>query len=335
VRIGFTYDLRDDYRALGYGEEETAEFDSAETVDAVAGALAGLGHEVVRIGHIRELVRRLAAGERWDMAFNIAEGLAGRSREAQVPALLEAYGIPCTFADPLVLALTLDKAMAKRVVRDRGIPTAPFAVLAGEDDLAALDLAYPLFLKPLAEGTGKGCDGRSRVEAAGELHAAWRRLAERFRQPVLAETFLSGREFTVGIVGSGAAAEVVANMEIVLLANAEPGVYSFTNKELCEDRVHYRLADDAEARAAAAVALAAYRALECRDAGRVDIRSDGRGRPHFLEVNPLAGLHPSHSDLPILCNLAGRSYEWLIGRIVAECAERSGLRGAGARQAAA
>lgn len=333
--IGFTYDLRDDYRALGYDEETTAEFDSVETIEAVAGTLARLGHEVVRIGHIRELVRRLAGGERWDMVFNIAEGLAGRSREAQVPALLEAYGIPCSFADPLVLALTLDKAMAKRVVRDHGIATAPFAVLAAEADLGRLDLAYPLFLKPLAEGTGKGCDGRSLVATPAALAPAYRMLRHRFRQPVLAETYLPGREFTVGIVGTGDSAEIVAVMEIVLLANAEPGVYSFSNKELCEDRVLYRLPDDAEALAAGRLALAAYRALECRDAGRVDVRSDAAGVPHFLEVNPLAGLHPEHSDLPILTGLAGHSYDWLLGRIVEACAARCGLGAAADRSVAA
>ena len=322
MRIGFTYDLRDDYLALGYDPEATAEFDSAETVDAVEAALRRHGHAVERIGHVRALVGRLAAGERWELVFNLAEGVAGRSREAQVPAVLEAFAIPYVFSDPLTLALTLDKAMAKRVVRDAGIATAPFAVLAGEADLAALALPYPLFLKPLAEGTGKGCDGRSLVPAPAALEPAWRRLADRFRQPVLAETFLPGREFTVGIVGNGAAAEIVAVMEILLNERAEPGVYSFVNKEDCDRRVSYRLADDPEAAAAGAVALAAYRTLECRDGGRVDVRSDAMRRPHFLEVNPLAGLHPTHSDLPILTTLAGRSYDWLIGRILDAAAVR-------------
>src|ERR1700733_176625 len=156
MRIGVTYDLRSDYLALGYGEEETAEFDAEETIAAVCDALGGLGQTPIRIGGIRPLAKALVAGERWDAVFNICEGLKGVSREAQVPALLEAYGIPYLFSDPLTLALALDKAMAKRVVRDCGVPTADFAVIESEADIAGVTLDFPLFLKPVAEGSGKG-----------------------------------------------------------------------------------------------------------------------------------------------------------------------------------
>jgi D-alanine-D-alanine ligase len=149
---------------------------------------------------------------------------------------------------------------------------------------------------------------------------------------VLVETFLPGREFTVGITGTGAKARSVAVMEVVLTANAEAEVYSYVNKEECDDRVVYRLVDDAEARAAAEVALAAWRALGCRDGGRIDVRSDGAGRPHFLEVNPLAGLHPEHSDLPIMCRLAGIAFDDLIGRIVDSALQRIGGRRAAAAE---
>src|SRR5580693_7617793 len=127
MRIGVTFDLRADYLAMGYGEEETAEFDAPETIDAICRALAGLGFEPVRIGNIRNLAEALARGERYDGVFNICEGLKGVAREAQVPALLDAYDIPYVFSDPLTLALALDKSMAKRVVRDHGIATPDFA----------------------------------------------------------------------------------------------------------------------------------------------------------------------------------------------------------------
>src|SRR4029450_419590 len=127
MRVGFTFDLRDHYLATGYSAEDTAEFDNIETIDSLAGALERLGLEVDRIGTVRELAQRLVAGERWDLVFNIAEGLKGVGREAQVPALLEAYDIPCTFSDPLVMALALHKGMAQRVARDCGVPAAPFA----------------------------------------------------------------------------------------------------------------------------------------------------------------------------------------------------------------
>lgn len=323
--IGLTYDLRDDYRAMGLSDEALAEFDSRETIEAIDHALSRLGHDVDWIGNIRALASRLVSGCRWDLVFNIAEGLSGRSREAQVPALLEAYGIPYTFSDPLTQALGLDKAMAKRIAREAGLPTAPFAVLAGQDDDAACTLEYPVFLKPLAEGTGKGCERASKVASHDELRTVAQSLRARFGQPVLAETFLPGREFTVGVLGNGAAARTVAVMEIVLLQTAEAEVYSFENKEMCESRVVYMLADDDEARAAGAVALAAYQALGCRDAARIDLRSDASGNPQFMEVNTLAGMHPTHSDLPILSAKAGLSYDGLIGAIVAAAAERTGL----------
>jgi len=322
MRVGLVYDLRDDYRSLGFSEEAIAEFDSPETIDALDEALAGQGFAVERIGHIRALAARLVAGERWDFVVSIAEGLRGRSREAQVPALLEAYDVPYAFSDPLTMAVTLDKAVAKRLVRDAGLPTAPFAVIESEADALAVDLPFPVFAKPIAEGTGKGCGRTSRVGDRARLAKVAAQLRRGYAQPVLVEPYLPGREFTVGIVGSGAAAEIVAVLEIELLTNAEAGVYSLSNKELCDDRVRYRLADDAEARAAGEVALGAYRALGCRDVGRVDLRSDDAGRPQFLEVNPLPGLHPTHSDLPILAALAGLSYPALIGRIVASCLTR-------------
>lgn len=328
MRIGLTYDLRDDYAGRGLSDEALAEFDSPETVAAVEAALRANGHETDRIGHVQALAARLVAGERWDLVFNFAEGLSGRSREAQVPALFEAFGQPYTFSDPLTQAAGLDKAVAKRLVRDAGVPTAPFAILETEEDAETCDLPFPVFVKPIAEGTGKGCELASKCRDPAEMAAAGRRLRARFSQPAIAEPFLPGREFTVGVLGNGEGAEVVGVLEVLLLETAEAEVYSFDNKELCESRVLYRLADDPEAREAGRVALAAYRALGCRDAARLDLRSDGAGRPQFLEVNTLAGLNPTHSDLPILAAQAGMPYEVLIGRIVQCAAERQGLDGA-------
>ncbi|MBU2551487.1 MAG: D-alanine--D-alanine ligase, partial [Proteobacteria bacterium] len=208
MRIGLTYDLREEYLKLGFGEEETAEFDQPRTVEAIESALQDLGHETERIGRLGCLVERLAAGRRWDMVFNIAEGLRGYAREAQVPAILEAYDIPCTFSDALVLALTLHKGLTKRVVRDLGLPTPDFVVVESMADIEAVDLPYPLFAKPVAEGTGKGVTPASRIEGPDQLGSACARLLAKFRQPVLVETFLPGREFTVGLLGTGEDAEV-------------------------------------------------------------------------------------------------------------------------------
>lgn len=324
MRIGLVYDLRDDYRALGYSEEETAEFDSRVTIDALDASLARLGWTVVRVGRGQELAKRLVNGERYDLVFSIAEGLRGRSREAQAPALCEMFDQPYVFSDPLTMAATLDKAVAKHIARDHGIQTAPFVVIENAD--APLpDITYPAFVKPVAEGTGKGCAGKSLVHGARFLRREAARLIEVFGQPVIVESYLSGREFTVGVVGSGAKAEAIAVMEIVVSPAAGGGVYSFEIKEDWERFVRLDLADDAEARKAAKLALAAYRALECRDAGRIDLKSDACGSPHFLEINPIAGLHPTHSDLPILTGKAGRDYDWLIGAIVSSACARYGI----------
>lgn len=325
LRVGFTYDLRDAWLAEGLSGEEAAEFDSPGTIAAIADHLAARGCVVDRIGHHRALVARLAAGDRWDLVFNICEGLSGFGREALVPALCEAYSIPCVFSDSLVLALALHKGHAKRVVRDAGVPTAPFAVIEHPRDVAAIDLPFPVFAKPVAEGTGKGVERASRCRDRAALARTCRDLLARFRQPVLVETFLPGREFTVGIVGTGEAARTIAAMEVRLKETAHGGVYGLATKEDWHGRVDYAIATDAVAREAERVALATWRALGCRDGGRVDLRCDAQGRPQFLEVNPLAGLNPSHSDLPILARLAGYDFAWLMDRILDSALSRTGL----------
>jgi D-alanine-D-alanine ligase len=324
--IGMTYDLRSDYLAMGLTDEETAEFDRESTVEAIAGALSSLGHTPVRIGNIYSLVRHLACGERWDMVFNICEGLCGYGRESQVPALLEAYGIPCTFSDPMILAASLHKPTTKRLVESCGVPTPAFAVVDRIDDIGKISLPFPLFAKPAAEGTSKGISDNSVIRSKGELDAVCRDLLLRFNQPVLVETFLSGREFTVGIIGTGELARAVAVMEVTLRSSGvTASVYSCSNKENCEELIDYKLAGDELARRSADVALAAWRGLGCRDAGRVDVRADNDGNPQFIEVNPLAGLHPGHSDLPIMWSLSGKEYVRLIGEIVASVCARPPL----------
>jgi D-alanine-D-alanine ligase len=325
MNIGFTYDLRTAYLAMGYSEEETAEFDRESTIDAIAQTIEGLGHTVVRIGHARQLIERVATGERWDLVFNICEGLKGMAREAQVPAILDVYDIPYTFSDPLILALSLHKGMTKTVVRAAGVPTPDYLVVEREADIARVNMRYPLFAKPAGEGTGKGIDPGSILRNRSELEQRCRYLLERFRQPVLVEEYLPGRELTVGIVGTGDAAEVLGTLEVILLADAEPGVYSYVNKEDSETLVEYRLVrpgDDPVVREAEAIALNAWRALGCRDGGRLDLRCDASGRPQFIEVNPLAGLHPTHSDLPMIATAIGMSYPELLDRIIRSAARR-------------
>lgn len=325
LRIALCYDLKSDYLAAGFAPEAVMEFDDVETVEALAGALGRSGHQPERVGRGIELARRLAAGERWDLVFNLAEGVRGRSREAQVPAVCELFDQPYTFSDPLTCAVTLDKSLAKRLVRDHGLPTAPFALVERPEDAAAVDLPPPLFVKPVAEGSGKGVTTRSRVESREELTGACTELLQAFRQPVLVESFLPGREMTVGIVGNGDEARVIGVLEIAFRAGFDPA-YTGENKKEYLTRVDLSLLDgEPVARRAREVALGAYRALDCRDLARIDLRCDASGEPCFLEVNPLPGLHPTYSDLPILAERSGISYDELLGQAVEAAARRWGL----------
>ncbi len=324
-RVGLVYDLRTDYLAEGFTEEQAAEFDSEETIAALEETIAALGYAVERIGSAKRLCERLVKGQRWDMVFNIAEGMGGRCRESQVPAILELYGIPYTFADAMVCATTLDKAVAKRLVAQAGLSTPAFSVVRSAADVDRVALRYPLFAKPLAEGTGKGIDQNSRIDSAARLKAICIELLAKYSQPVLVEEFLPGREFTVGIVGTGSSARVIGTMEIEMRKKDEPAIYSFLNKEECESRIDYHpIRDDMQLKAAVeTLALNSYRVLECRDGGRVDIRCDAAGTPCFIEVNPLAGLHPTHSDLPMIATQEGMPYKDLIKAILDSAFERN------------
>lgn len=319
MKIGLTYDLRAEYLQEGYGDEETAEFDRPDTIDSLETALQELGFDVDRIGRCKSLVNRLANGDRWDLVFNICEGMHGVSRESQVPALLDLYQIPYTFADPLVMSVCLHKQTTKTLVSAAGVPTPKSLVVQHLSDLDSLFLKFPVFAKPIAQGTSKGVTPESHVDSAEEVADICDQLLQKFNEPVLVEEYLPGREFTVGILGTGEQSRVLGTLEIVMLPGADSEVYSYRNKEECESLVEYRLVrpdNDAQVAEAEELALLAWRTLEARDAGRIDLRCDATGRPQFIEANPLAGLHPSHSDLPMLATALGMSYQELIAQIV-------------------
>jgi len=316
IKVGLTYDLKSEYLKMGFSEEETAEFDKEDTIEGIESTLEELGYKTERIGNIKQLAVSLVEGKKWDIVFNICEGMYGIGREAQVPALLDAYNIPYVFSNPLVLSLTLDKAMTKRVIRDFGLATPDFAVVNKPEDSKNVKIPLPLFAKPLGEGTGKGIDGRSVINTYDQLYNVCNDLLVRFGQAVLVEKFLSGREFTVGIVGTGENAKVVGSMEIILNEDAEKNVYSYTNKSEYEKLVEYKNVKEDIVKQSENLALAAWKALGCEDGGRIDIRCNDNGLPNFIEVNPLAGLNPIHSDLPILSRLNGISYKELLSMIM-------------------
>ena len=320
--VGITYDLKDDYLALGYGAETVAEFDTIQTIDALDDALKHLGFQTVRIGNIMHLVQFLAQGKRCDLVFNIAEGLHGLCREAQIPALLDAFAIPYVFSDSLVLAVALHKGMTKAVVRQGGVPTPDYTLISDSKGIENVNLPYPLFLKPVGGGTGMGIAANSIVQDKKQLEETAKYLLAKFAQPVLVESFLGGREFTVGITGTGENAQCIAAMEILVDPSSDQGIYSYKTKQEYLQYAKYRLVCGPVATECEQVAMQAWQVLGCRDGGRIDLKMDGRGRVNFLEVNPLAGLNPVDSDLPILSRMAGVDYQQLISRIMSSAMTR-------------
>lgn len=321
--IGLCFDLRSWYLDRGFTAEETAEFDKEETVAAIEEALADLGYTTCRIGNVYQLVEALAAGDRWDLVFNITEGLYGPSRESVVPALLDQYRIPYVFSNGEVLGISLNKHLAKQVVAEQGVPVAPGYVVRDLADLERMDPPFPVFVKPLSEGTGKGITAKSRVEDLPALREAVSRIWKENHQPALVEEYLSGREFTVGVTGQGPSAQVIGAMEIFA---GEEAVYSLDVKEHYETLARYAPVDGDMLTACAVVTLKAWNALGGSDGGRIDLRYDRHGRLCFIEANPLAGLHPIHSDLPMLARMAGISYRQLIATIMEAALKRLHLK---------
>lgn len=313
--IAITYDLKSDYLAQGYSPEQAAEFDSIETVEAIERALLELGYNVERVGGIKSLVERLARKERWDLVFNFCEGAHGIAREAQVPCLLDAYQIPYVFSDPSVLALALDKGLTKLVLKNNGVPTAPFTILNSTQDLKFLPGEFPLFVKPLAEGSSKGIHETNKVNNSSELEEVCKKLFAQDLGPLLLETYLPGEEFTVGILGTGFDAEVLGVMSIAR-KDGTPLIYSFDAKKNFTHMLDYKLVGGNLAERVSEVALRSWRILGGRDCGRVDIRLDHAGVPNFIEVNTLPGMHPTDSDIVWISNFVGVSYQEMIRRVI-------------------
>lgn len=317
ARIGLAYNVKRS------AEEADAEFDSPETIAALSEAIASYGHEVVPLEATSELPARIAS-EAVDAVFNIAEGFGGRSREAQVPALLEMLSVPYTGSDPTALSLSLDKALAKHVVARAGVPTpAAFVMRSGKERLPA-ECRFPVIAKPLHEGSSKGVLGRSVARDETELREVVREYVERYRQPLLVEGFLPGREFTVGLLGERRP-KALPPLEIVFAEGEdELPTYSYAHKFegkpiSFEVPAKTSPALDRELRR---VATRAFVALGCRDVARIDLRLDAEGRVNFIEANPLPGLTPGFSDLCVIAEAAGSSYRQLVGEILAPALRR-------------
>jgi D-alanine-D-alanine ligase len=319
MKVGLTFDLRSWYIDRGYSMDETAEFDKQETVDALENSLKKMGHETEPVGNAFQLIEALAAGKRWDIVFNIAEGLYGDGRESVVPAILDQYKIPYVFSGPVIMGVSLNKHLAKLVVSAAGVPVSPGALITELNDLDRLTLTYPLFVKPVSEGTGKGITEKSLVKNSSELRVMVEWILSEFSQPALVEEYLPGREFTVGVVGTGQEAIAIGGMEVMCVDNLP---YSVEVKENYQNYCTYAPLDENIADECKNVAIGAWKALDAVDAGRIDLKADHNGRICFIEANPLAGLNPVHSDLPILARMYGIEYQKLMEMIMESATRR-------------
>jgi D-alanine-D-alanine ligase len=314
-------------RGLAITDDALEEYDAQETIDAIAAAIRSHGHDVDLLGWGRRMLGALDA-HRPHLVFNIAEGVGGRAREAQVPATLEMLGIPFVGSDALALAVSLDKQAAKDLVRaaNVAVPKGYLAVnldhVFKERHFRGLD--YPLIVKPNHEGSSKGIFTDSVVWDDASLQARAKKILDLYHQPALVEEYIWGREVTVGIVGDPP--RILGVMEVLASSRKDKDevawtIYSLEAKRDWKNSVNFSCPADLDARTSDRVresALAAFRALGCRDVSRVDFRLRTDGTPVFLEINPLPGLSapPESSDLVLISTAMGISYNDLIGEIL-------------------
>jgi D-alanine-D-alanine ligase len=339
MRVGLTFnrkrgDSDDAQEPPGSCAEAQAEWDSAETIEAICAALRER-HEVIPINAAEDAYNLLRT-ERPEIVFNIAEGSGGACREGHIPSILEYLNIPYIASDPLTLNICLDKARAKEILSYHGISTARFKVF--HDAHASINgLRYPLIVKPLYEGSSIGIRNHSLVKMRSEFRGILPWLLNTYKQPALVEEFLPGREFTVAILGNGAEARILPIVEIQFdsLPEGVNPIYSYEAKWIwdrserpldifeCPARISPELQSEIER-----ICLQTYQILRCRDWSRIDLRLDAAGRPNILEVNPLPGILPKPEDnscFPKAARAAGMTYSQLINAVLDTGLRRYGM----------
>lgn len=329
MRIGISYDLFEPSLVEKGPPDLYEEWDQEVTIKAIAGALETLGHEPVLLGGGRKFLDGVLSDPP-DLVFNIAEGYGTRSREAHIPAILEFLGIPYTGSDPLTLALTLDKEMTKIVVASAGVRVPKSITAESVADIEKADFPLPAILKLRWEGSSMGMRRNSKVNTREEMLSVGKWLLETYARPIMIEEFVPGKEITVAVVGNGPEARVYASLLIEHVSvPPEDFVYSLEVKHNWRDEIRYTAnppMDEKTKENLESSALAAYRVLGCRDVSRLDFRLGKDGTPYFLEVNPLPGLNPTHSDLWIMTDQLDIPYHELVGEILNAGMRRLGMK---------
>lgn len=326
-KVGLTYDVKPDYvLKKGDPEDANAEFDHPDTIEVIKDAIESGGHKVIKIGNVRNLLKKIK-GLDVDIVFNIAEGVTGRNRESEIPVILEMAGIPFVGADGLTLGLTLDKVMAKKVLISEGVPTPSFFQISDISNVDGAGIGFPLIVKPKQEGSSKGISDKSIVHNRRDLikQADW--VIRTYKQPALVESFITGSEFTVPVIGNDDP-EVLPTVQISIDGKTNLGDLCYTFSRITSNTLNYvcpaRITRSLDNKLKD-MALKAYRAVECRDFGRVDFRVDKRGNPYVLEINPLPSLS-TEDVFMVITRQMKTSYNRLINKILDYALERYGIR---------
>ncbi len=326
MRIGLAYDLKEDvegelHSASPSLEDALEEYDCAETVDAIAAVLKDNGHSVIKLGGGRTFLSNVLRYN-VDFVFNIAEGRGTyKSREAQIPCVLEMLGVPYSGSDPQCLSICLDKPLTKKLVAIAGISTPRWKLVTDVSQLTNIEpMPFPLpaFVKPAYEGSSKGIRANSVATTTAQLIEITASVLEQYRQPALVEEFIAGDDITVGIIGNSPA-NILGIMRVLSKKDTEHFIYSLEMKRDWEQLVEYECPAKLPPAMIQQINMASVRIFEtlgCRDFARLDFRLGRDGNLYFLEINPLPGLNPKSSDLPIMAGKMGIDYRHLIIEIL-------------------
>jgi D-alanine-D-alanine ligase len=333
AKVGLAYDLINLDCPHEFPFDCFAEFDSEETIQAVAHAIKSGGHEVILLEANEGFADKLKASQP-EIVFNIAEGKHGDCRESQVPAICEFFGIPYTGSGILTLSICLNKALTNGVLASNEILVPPFQIFSSRDDALQLNLEFPLIVKLLHEGSSMGLSKKSVVKEEKALRDQVEFLISTYHQPVLVQKFIMGREFTVGVLGN----QDPFTLPITELTFQDPyGIVTFCpddevlpmikkvygeqflsdiksqvipKETVCPANISPELTERINQ-----TALKAYKALECRDWCRIDLRLGNDGNLYVLELNPIAGIAPGYW-LPNSAEVAHLTYDGFINAIL-------------------
>ncbi len=326
LTVGIAYNLK---KGIPSDVEDLeAEYDSFDTIEAIRNVFLAEGIRVELLEADADFVEKLKK-TKVDIVFNIAEGVSGRGREAQVPAILNFLGIPFSGSDETTLGLALDKALTKRYLSTYHIETPAYRLVKTPDYRQDSSLDFPLIVKPNSEGSSKGISDLAIVDCEEQLSQVIARNFKRYGQPMLVEKYIKGREFTVGILGNGSDMKVFEPMEIgYLRKERENEIYSYQVKKNYKEYVTYSCPpnlDESTLERMKKIAGEIYLALDCKDFSRVDFRLSEDGIIYFIEINPLPGLAPGYSDYPMLAEFCGTDYRTLIFNVLNSALKRYGM----------